>query len=190
MRSAKISKLYEYGDAIEIEFVVLDRSHRELAKRFKCGNVYIDWFIHTIACKDKETVTYAAIDVKNELIISIMTLVASGIYTNPSKLSMREKIVIPAIEIRNFATDVRYQKLSYSNDYNDNTLSYQIFNKYMKDILEMSKNVIGIKKVILYSVDKAIPFYKKSRFKDFKKFMVRSDARSIRGCTPMYFNLN
>lgn len=190
MKSVKTNKLYEYGEEIEIEFVILEREHKDLAKQFKCGNDYIDKFIRTISYKDKETVTHAAIDVKNNHIIAILTLVATGIYTEPSKLSKREKKVISAVEIKNYAVDMRYQKMPYSQNKSDNTLSYQILNKYIKDIFELSKHQIGIKKIILYSVDKAVTFYKRFNFHDFKKYMVRLDKRGIRGCVPMYFNLN
>lgn len=190
LKTEKISRLFEYGEEIDIKFVVLEREHKDIAEQFRCGNDYIDKFVRSISYKDKETVTHAAIDVKNNQIIAILTLVATGIYTEPSKLSKREKMVISAVEIRYYAVDKRYQKMPYSQNKSDNTLSYQIFNKYIRDIFELSKHHIGIKKIILYSVDEAVDFYKRSNFHDFKKYMVRLDKREIRGCVPMYFNLN
>lgn len=182
------NKLYEYGNQIDMKFTVLDRSCREIAQKFKCDNQYIDTYIRKMSWKDKETVTYAVIDTKENRIISILTLVASGIYTVHHSTSKRPNIVISAVEIRNFATDIRYQKTPISEE-DSISVSKVIFYKYLRDIVEMSKNVIGINKIVLYSVDEAINFYKYFGFKNFKKFMARSSAHSIKGCTPMYLNV-
>lgn len=187
-KSTNDKKLYEFADEIDVEFVILNRDSKELAKKFKSGNDYIDKFIRQNACKDKETVTYAAIDKEKQLIIAIMTLVASGIYFLHKPPSVRPNIVMPAVEIKNFALDERYQKTPLSATC-DTTLSRMIFSKYMRDILELSKNTIGIKKIVLYSVDKAITFYQRFGFKQFKSYMARSDERAIKNCTPMYFSL-
>lgn len=184
----KESKLYEYGNQIDMEFVVLGRDYRSVAERFKCDNQYIDDFVRNLSWKDKETVTYAVIDKGENRIVSVMTLVASGIYTVHTINSRRPNIVLPAVEIRNFATDVRYQKIPMSEEV-QTTLSKMIFSKYLRDILEMSRNVIGINKIVLYSVDEAINFYSSFGFKGFKKYMARSEARTVKGCTPMYMNV-
>lgn len=173
-----------------LEFVVLERQHKELVKKFRCGNDHIDHFVKSTSFKDKETVTYAAVDTEKQLIVAVLTIVASGVYTNPSILSGRDETVLSAIEIKNFAVDLRYQKIPYSDVYDDNTLSYQIFNKYLKDLLELSRKVIGAKKIILYSVDDAVKFYKKHGFRDFRMYMARDYRREVKGCKPMYFNLN
>lgn len=189
-RKKEVSKLYQYGNDVILEFVVLNRQFKEIAKKFNCGNDHIDHFVKNSAFKDKETVTYAAIDNEKKLIVAILTIVASGIYTNPSIMSGRKETVLSAIEIKNFAVDLRYQKIPYSDFDGDETLSYQIFNKYLKDLLELSRKVIGAKKIILYSVDDAVKFYKKHGFKDFRIYMARDQRREVKGCKPMYFNLN
>ncbi|MBP3352114.1 MAG: hypothetical protein J6L65_06890 [Lachnospiraceae bacterium] len=181
-------KLYEYGNQIDMEFVVLSREHKEIAQRFKCNNEYIDKFVKKIAWKDKGTVTYAVIDNEENRIVTIMTLVASGIYTVHSNNSRRPNIVLPAVEIKNFATDIRYQKIPMTEE-EGTTLSKMIFSKYLRDILELSKNTIGINKIVLYSVDQALNFYKCFGFKDFKSYMARSEDYAIKGCTPMYMNV-
>lgn len=180
---------YNYGKDVPLDFFKAEREHGTLAMSFKCKNDYIDKFVKKTACKDKESVTYLTIDTKENVIVAILTVVCSGIYTEPSILSRRERTVIPAIEIKYFAVDNRYQSLRFDAD-SDITLSKYIFSKYMKDIENIAHNIIGARKIILYSVPKAVNFYRYFGFKDFEKYMKKDEQRSVRKCPPMFISLN
>ncbi len=163
---------------------------KDLVRSFKCGNQYIDKFVRDLSFKSKDLVTYAAIDDKQNKLISVLSLACSGIYTMHSPKSPRKNSLISAFEIKYFATDVHYQKIPYSENEEDLSLSYQIFAKWMKDIIQISQNVVGAKKIILYSVPEAESFYRRFNFTDFKQFMAKDEQTSLNGCIPLYFNLN
>lgn len=182
-------KLYARGEEIDIEFRVLSRNDKELVKGFKCGNVWIDKFIKKQAYKDKETVTYVAIDKKLYKVISILTVECTGIYTSHSSNSRRKNAVISALGIKYFGVDVRYQSIPYSEDEKDRTLSYQLFNKWMSLLIEISRSTVGAKKIVLYSVPEAESFYKRFGFINFKSYMAKDDTTLLNGCIPLYFNL-
>lgn len=185
----KIEKFYARGDKIEIDFRTLCRDDKELVKTFKCGNNWIDKFVSTQSYKDKETVTYIALDVKLSKIIAILTVECTGIYTSHNSNSKRRNSVISAIGIKYFGVDVHYQSIPYSDDIADRTLSHQIFNKWMSVLIQFSREKIGARKVVLYSVPEAESFYKRFGFINFKSYMAKDDAASLNGCVPLYFSL-
>ena len=185
----KSEKFYARGDEIEIEFKTLGKEDKELVKGFTCDNPWIDKFVKTHSYKDKETVTYAAIDKKLSKIISIFTIECTGIYTVHSSKSKRSNSMISAFGIKYFAVDIRYQSMPYSDDERDRTLSHQLFNKWMSILIMLSRTVVGAKKIVLYSVPEAESFYKRFGFINFKEYMAKDDARALRGCIPLYFNL-
>lgn len=182
-------KLYARGDEIDIEFRILNRDDKELVKGFKCGNAWIDKFINERAYKDKETVTYLAIDKALSKVISILTIECTGIYTAHSSNSKRRNSVISAFGIKYFGVDVGYQSIPYSNNEKDRTLSHQLFNKWMSMLILLSRTTVGAKKIVLYSVPEAESFYKRFGFINFKSYMAKDDAVSLNGCIPLYFSL-
>lgn len=188
--SKKKDKLYEYGKDVALDFRILDRNDKDMCKAFSCGSSHIDAFVKRQSYKQIDCITYGAIDTSNGKLVSIISLQCTGIYTKHNALSRWKDKVIPAIEIVYFATDERYQAIPYSERVDDYSLSYQIFVYYMKEIVDISKKVIGAKKIVLYAVEDAVKFYKKSRFKDFEPYMVVDKNEKVSKCTPMFFSLN
>lgn len=181
--------MYARGDNIEIEFKILGVKDKELVKGFRCDNPWIDKFVNKHSYKDKETVTYAAIDKKLSKIISILTIECTGIYTVHSSKSKRSNSMISAFGIKYFGVDIRYQSIPYSDNEQDKTLSHQLFNKWMSTLIMLSRTTIGAKKIVLYSVPEAENFYKRFGFINFKSYMAIDNEHSLRGCVPLYFNL-
>lgn len=180
---------YKYGNEIEISFIKASRNEKELLKKFKCGNVYIDKFIRNLSFKDKDTVTYLGIDTNLKKVISAITIACSGIYIERRKKFNIKKDILSAIEIKYFAVNQSYQKMHYSIN-NNRSLSFNLFQNYLNRITHIARNICGAQKIILYSVPEAITFYKKSDFIVFKKYMLRNENNIVKNCIPMFLSLN
>lgn len=153
-----------------------------LLNSFDCGNDVInDYFKHK-AIDDDDVTTFGFLNDQN--IVSLVSLCCTGIM-----LESGNKIqIIPAVEIKMFATSENYQHgLHPSGD--DYKWSEYCLDKTIAFIINFTENYCGASKIVLYSVPNAVNFYIRSGFKKFEKFMRPSEKRFLDGCVPMYMVL-
>lgn len=134
---------------------------------------------------DAQAVTFILIDQTARAIIGYYSLSCSGFIVE----SMGHFTIYPAVEIKMFAIDERYQHLPYSAEKEDGTFSDYIFRFVISKIYEFTEEICGADKVILYAVPKAKNFYEKNGFTVFPPFMLQSESRFLEGCIPMYLDL-
>lgn len=92
-----------------------------------------------------------------------------------------------AIEIRDFATDTRYQKTIYLNR---QSISHYLFVFLCQRIvIEDILTKIGASKIVLYAVPQAVNFYRRAGLSTFEGFMVADKNPYLTDCVPMYYNI-
>ena len=151
---------------------------------FCCGNAYIDNYFANEILKDSDAVSYCfwTDETKQEL-VGIASLSCSGILvTSHSQLSLH-----PAVEVKIFAVDVKYQHKTFPNE-GENWSDYCWY-YLMKIIYDITKNSCGASHVVLYSVPDAVNFYKRKHFNCFTDDMTKPANWSIQDCEPMFVNL-
>lgn len=181
---------YEYGNEVNVEFHKLTTENHKLVKRFKCGNKNIDSFVRHQSLKDKETVSYFATDKERNVVIAVISINCTGILMRKPNKRKNYQYMVSAIEVKYFAVNNDYKHLKYSNDAHDYTLSHQIFMHYINDIINITNDVCGATKIVLYSVPQAHSFYKRCKFKDFENYMEKDEQPYLKGCKPMFLSLN
>lgn len=162
-------------------------SENDITKDFNCGNEIINNYLHSKALTDKKAKTFIVINTENNEVICYYSLCCSGFVTS----SKNKFTIYPAVEIKMFAIDEKYQHMKYSDDvYEDNlNLSDMLFAEVISFIYDFTDNFCGADEVILYSVPDAENFYLRNGFKRFENFMLESSELFTDGCIPMYMNL-
>lgn len=153
-------------------------------ERFNCGNEALDHYLYASGYSDPDAVTYIVFAHTANEIISYFSLSCSAIYHQIGD-SMRH---YPAVEIKNFATNLKYQHIETENGI---SLSQSIL-EYIKYnlVMDFTENICGASRIILYSVPDAVNFYKKSGFREFSEAFIKNNSSYLEGCIPMVFNYN
>lgn len=93
-------------------------------------------------------------------------------------------LFFPALEIKYFALDVKYQ----DTQFDDSEMGYfaNVFLSVMlSNIRDYSRTFSKVNYVTLYSVEDAIGFYSRNGFSEFDSSMAIDDDSFIRDCLPM-----
>lgn len=139
-----------------------------LVQDFNCGNEVINDYLKEEACNDTKATTFIIVNNDNNQIIAYYSLNCSGfVIDNGNNFT-----IYPAVEIKMFAIDEKYQHIPYSTNREDGNLSDTLLDN-----------------VILYSVPSAENFYRRNGFKRFENFMLQSTSLFLDGCIPMYLSL-
>lgn len=172
-----------YGEEIPLEYVSLEEC--EQLDLFNCGNETIDEIIKHELVSDTMTKSFAVLNRNDNDAVAVYSLSCSGFV-----IRYDQKIFIyPAVEIKYFAVNEKYQDIQYCDDKEQGCLSNAIFDRIIADIYSFTENYCGADKIILYAVPSAYDFYKRIGFEDFKDFMQQSQDRFLDGCIPMFFNM-
>jgi len=175
-----------YGNNINIEFNKLDKSNCHSLSSFYCGNTTIDEYFRKDAINDSDATTYFFLNKDNTEIIAVFTICCSGVtYTPESEFSY----VIPAIEIMYFATNEKYQKMSYSEKQDDKTLSHQLLLFCIDYIKKVPCSHCAAAILTLYAVPEYVKFYVDGGFESFMDFMEEKNKPFLQGCLPMFMFL-
>ena len=176
----------EYGQQIPVRIEVLTHDNEKLTRGFFCGNPAIDEYFRNFAADDATAVTYLIIDENNKKLLAALTIACSAIF-----LSKKQQFstLMSAIEVVYFAVDVDYQGLRYRPG-DERSLSHYLFSYLIEMIRGISRDHVGAAKLVLYSVPEAYNFYRRLGFKPFDNSMYGDRGTFVRGCEPMYFNLN
>ena len=154
---------------------------------FKCGHREIDKYFEEKLLTDSDAVSYCFwADADKKELIGIASLSCSGIIVH----SRTRFNITPAIEVKIFAIDERYQHQVFLTDesgeqhWSDLCLCYLIM-----EIYKISESVCGASHVVLYSVPEAVSFYQRNGFNKFIGDMEMPSNMFVEGCTPMFLNL-
>ena len=152
------------GKDINIGFGKLSKSNNILLEKFNCDNPSIDKYFTEDALNDRQSTTYLFINKDEEDIVAAFTIYCSGVIdrSNPANRN-----ILSAIEICYFATNKKYQKLPYSENKNDRTLSHQLICFCINYIREVPCSYCAASILILYSVPDAVKFYSNAGFDNF-----------------------
>lgn len=177
-----------YGKDIEFDIHRLTTERLEYTKNFKCGNEEIDKYLKVKALEDMEfgnSVTKIIVNKQNNDIIGYYSICCTSIIME----NYRHRYFCPAIEIKMFALDECYQGIIFSDEDKDDMFSDHIFCEVIRKTVEITELYVGAKAIMLYSVPKAINFYKRNWFETFEDYMLKDDNLYIKGCIPMYLEL-
>lgn len=153
---------------------------------FDCGNEALNQYLYERGYDDPTAVTYVALCTDNEDIIGYFSLSCGAIYQKISSDPIEKYEHYPAVEIKNFAVDIKYQHIQ---DKDGDTLSSLIL-QYVKQklIMDFTENICGANRILLYSVPDAVGFYKRAGFVDFARGFIKSNIRFLEGCWPLVYN--
>ena len=176
----------EYGQQLPVRVEVLTHENERMMRNFFCGNHAIDEYFRYFAAEDATSVTYLVIDENNNKLLAALTIACSAIF-----LSKKQQFstLMSAIEVVYFAVDIDYQGLRYRPG-DDRSLSHYLFSYLIEMIRGISRDHVGAAKIVLYSVPEAFNFYHRLGFRTFGSTMYGDRGTFVRGCEPMYFDLN
>lgn len=172
-----------YGQDIQLDCVILDKDNADLLKSFSCGNDGIDEYITVKGYSDLMAVTKMILNSANNDVICVYSLCCSSFIMGCANGKYHP---YPAVEIKIFAINKKYQDMRYSNDPSEGCLSNFILNMIIGEIFDFTDNVCGANTILLYSTEEGYNFYKKNGFKDFVEQAVKSSDRFVDDCRPMF----
>ena len=154
---------------------------------FSCGNSEIDRYLKEDAAKDCDCVTYVFSDIDTDDVIAFASLRCSGIIFQDSN----HLELLPAIEIRYFATDERFQHIQMQTDISNDRycISDSVFCELIRMVREIACHTVGAEYVVLYSVPTAVSFYRRNLFEEFNEAFTPERYLYINECLPMYLPL-
>lgn len=177
-----------YGENIKYDTYLYSNEYLNICQKFDCGNEEINTYLYRDAEKDLLQglkVTKLILNENKTEVIAYFTLVCSAIMINTG-----ENVELsPAVEIKLFAVNKNYQDIFYTSDKNDGIFSDYLLSETIQNIYEVIEKYCGAIYIVLYSVPKAVKFYKRNEFKNFSNVMVRSRERYLNYCTPMFLPL-
>jgi len=181
-----------FGIDLDFDFRRVENRDRELLKEFVCEDGAIAKFIHEESIDSDRDVTYIFVDKKKNNVICYCSICCNGIsvaeYDNQEERCYNTNI--PAIEIDFFAIDERYRSMRLTqNSTKYETLSKALFLYMIQHIRYLATNVVGAQYICLYSVPKAVNFYKRCGFNKFEDYMIEDTKPFVDGCIPMFLNL-
>lgn len=157
---------------------------------FHCGNEYIDsYYEKNKILSDDDAVTYCFwADESKKALVGIASLSCSGIIIRYND----QFHITPAIEIKVFAVDERYQHVKFPDDEADdeefqNWSDYCLL--YLLEIVDNIRALCGASHLVLYSVPSAVKFYRRHRFLPFVEAMTQPSNYEVDECIPMFLNL-
>lgn len=154
---------------------------------FCCGQEFIDSYFSNKMLKDDDAVSYCFwTDDKKQELVGIASLSCSGII-----VKSRERFnITPAIEVKIFAVDEKYQhKVFPEVDEDKEHWSDYCWYYLLEIIWKIATSSCGASHVVLYSVPDAVSFYKRHGLQDFVSLMTQPSNMFIEGCVPMFLNL-
>ena len=157
----------------EIDFYI-DIEYDGNKNDFDCGfDIFNSYLKHNIL-EDKAAMHYIT-DAENDNLIAYFSLLASCIFLNEFENSN----IIPAVEIKMYAVDKKYQKLH---------LGEKLLESIYKTIRQYSLKYIGAKAVVLYSVpaEKVVQMYETGEYKKMPENYSMYKSSFNEGCVPMY----
>ena len=154
---------------------------------FNCGQDGIDSYFEEKLLTDHDAVSYCFwTDASKQELVGIASLSCSGIIIQ----SRNHFNITPAIEVKIFAIDEKYQHQAFPDD-DGGALNWSDYCLYylLEKITDIAENICGASHVVLYSVPEAVSFYRRNGFQFFVDGMEKPCNLFVDGCIPMFLNL-
>lgn len=154
---------------------------------FNCGQDAIDTYFQEKLFSDSDAVPYCFwADPEKHDLVGIASLSCSGIILH----SGSGFHIVPAIEVKIFAIDEKYQHQVFPDEEPD-TLNWSDYCLYylIEKVYEVAEKSCGANHIVLYSVPEAVNFYQRNGFQKFVGDMEMPSNRFVEGCIPMFLNL-
>lgn len=188
---------YTYGEEVEYKFGLLESSDRYKLKSFRCGNEKLDKFIqediileHIV--NNEDGLIFKVEDIKDHTLIAIISLATNGIVFKQTNYMK----VLPGIKIDVFAVDMKYQKMHYNKESEqdpnpDNHFYFSdcIMCEVISHCNKISEEYALVNFILLYADKKAYRFYQRNQFLDFETYMEQENNMEINENIPMYMKL-
>ena len=154
---------------------------------FNCGSEYIDRYFREELLNDDDAVSYCFwANAEKQELVGIASLSCSGIIIR----SASSYNITPAVEVKIFAVDERYQHTIFPGaDEDAGHWSDYCWYYLMEIVYGITDKHCGAGHIVLYSVPDAVTFYKRHDFKAFAELMAMPSNMVIDGCIPMFLNL-
>lgn len=171
--------MYTYGEAVPVRLERRNVNCADLMAGFNCGDpVFNEWLYDNAG--DADYVSYCFVDANTNDVICYASLACSCI-TDEKGCS------VPAVEIKAFAVDEKYQHMPYSEDYDKRlTLSLFLLMYLMREIEKIATNYIGARYIAIYSVPTAVNFYKRAFFEEVPENVEIAHTKDAEGCKALY----
>ena len=139
---------------------------------FESGYEVFDRYLHE---HDGVDVIHYVLDAETDNLVAYFTLLASAL---PYAVGSRTE-GIPAVELKMFATDKKYQGLG---------LGTLVFDEVLETIEHLTSDYIGAKIILLYSVPvkHVMDLYLKKGFREVSGAFTAFESDFTQGCVPMY----
>jgi hypothetical protein len=180
------------------EIDLLSKENVNLLDNFCCGNAEIDRYVKEDALTSKDSgkgVTYVVIKKSNNDLVGYYTLCSSTlVYFDDNDLTGKKSAVelvirgIPAIEIKMFAVNRKFQDVAYKIGEVEELISEIILGAVIGSIYDIAINILGARMIVLYSTPEATKFYNRNGFLPLEEYSSLFDEY-IEDCTPMYMTL-
>jgi len=177
-----------YGEDIKWELELLAHKHRDMLCAFSCGNKEeldgVNDFIRNKALGAHDCTSFVLVNTETEDIIAIYSLCCSGIMLGTGPVNL-----IPAVELKMFALNEKYQHLPYAKDPSEGNLSDSIFSFIASQVEDFTEKQCGAEHIVLYSLPSAKNFYLRNGCRTFTELMQPNGDMFLEGCIPMFFIL-
>lgn len=178
--------LQKYGQDFFVRKYILNVDTQKYLDDFDSGKIEIDKYFREKALNDKKSVTYMYVDTSTDVVVALATVSCASI-----PVFNDDEIVdnIPAIEIKYFALNERFQHVPYvrSSPYK---LSHYVLCTLVEQLKTISTEYVGALKIVLQAMPDAVDFYSKCKFREMKSYISENVINEDDGCTPMFYNLN
>jgi len=141
---------------------------------FDCGFPVFNDYLKKHIPKDKAAFHYI-VNSENDSLIAYFSLLASSVFLSNST----DSNIMPAIELKMFAVDKKYQGRNLSN---------RLVDAIINIVSEYSSEYVGAEILILYSVptERVVSMYEKSGFEKLPSEWNMYKSWFSDGCVPMY----
>ncbi|MBR6836695.1 MAG: hypothetical protein IKM72_11940 [Oscillospiraceae bacterium] len=177
-----------YGEDINLsDRVRITEDNKELTLGFDCGNETMNKYLKEKSYEDTKATTFIIKNNDDNTVICYYSLCCSGLVINTNDGNLFS--MYPAVEIKMFAVDEKYQHIPYYNEPDTCSLSDMLFYDVIGHINEFTENECAADKIILYAVPKAESFYSRNMFKKFEEYMKPASSWFTDECIPMFMSL-
>lgn len=145
-----------------------------------CGNPeYFEEFINYCAISDNKngmSTTHVFIDDTTNKVMGFVSLKLSSMLQNFEGVILGE----PALEISNLAVSALYERMGVGT---------KLIDFVIETAYTMNEKFAGIKYIILAADKKAIGFYKKMEFNEFRQYFEIPRQQDNKNCIPMFMQM-
>lgn len=167
-----------------MEIEVIKENGEKLLESFDCDREEINQYLYDNIKDGADAVTYCLYEtIKGEKSVVALASLACGSILVEDR---NHYYFYPAVEIKAFAVDKKYQHKSFGEYGKWSELA---IDTVISIISEFTTNQCGANHIILYSVKEAVGFYEKTGFQHFSELMVKNSDRFVAGCEGMYMQL-